>query len=161
MRYSVRHFILFRGDRKEYEIPSSFVDIVDDVAVWPEAGRSEIPENDVPAASSVREQRALDNQYFQQFQPGLRPYMTKKSGRISWKGKILCVDESMADIIIAETNINGMTAHQIGITEEPLASTQTAQILREKYFSSAREAVVVLERSLNREIYLTAVRSHK
>ena len=84
--------------------------------------------------------------------------VTRKNGRISWKGKILCVDESAVEIVVSETDMNGAIGHQIGITEEPAASSHTAQILRDKYFSSAREAVVVLERSLNRELYLSAVR---
>ena len=50
-RYAVRHFILYRGDPQEYEIPASSVRVINRPALWPPASQEregEPPRNASP-----------------------------------------------------------------------------------------------------------------
>lgn len=157
-RYAARHFILYRGDPGEYEIPLSCVRIVDRPALWPlspEEGES--VSRGVQPASRLSEERAQDSQFFRELQPGLRPYLSKKAGTVYWRGRITLVDGTSAEIIVAEIAAGGEAGYMIRVTEDPVASTEAARAFTDRRFRSAREAVVLFERELNREIFRTAV----
>lgn len=158
-RYSVKHFILYRGEPGEYEIPNSRIHIVDRPVIWPVPGKG----RDWSAAAEAKpvagaaDQRAKDSEFFKELVPGLRPFLSKKTGKIYWRGRIALVDESAAEIVVAELDEDGQPIYKVAVAEEPAASTQTSRMFSDRRFRSAREAVVLLERELNREIFRARV----
>jgi integrative and conjugative element protein (TIGR02256 family) len=157
-RYAVKHFILYRGDAQEYEIPTSSVWLIDRPALWPLAptdrdrvGRA------VEDAYGASEQRAQDGRFFEELHPGLRPYLSKKTGRMYWRGRIPLVDGTNPEIVAAEVADGNSAGYVMHVAEEPAASTEAARAFAERRFRSAREAVVLFERELNREVFRIAL----
>lgn len=153
-RYAVKHFIVYRGDHQEYEIPLSSIRVIDRPALWPPAPREgEATPRRVSHAAGASEQRAQDSRFFEELQPGLRPYLSKKTGTVYWRGRIALVDGTSPEIVVAEVTDLGNPGYGIHVVEEPTASTETARMFAEKRFRSAREAVVLFEREVNRDIF--------
>lgn len=155
-RYAVKHFVLFRDDSGEYEIPASKVSIVDRPLLWPAGDTSggDQASNGQAAQgiSQLAEQRAGDKQFFERLNPGLRSYLSKTTGTVYWRGPISLVDESEVEIVVAEVESDGVAAYGV-VVKGPAQSSETAALFAEKRFMSAREAVISLERQLNREIF--------
>ena len=157
-RYSVKHFILFRGQDGEYEIPSSQVAIVNRPAIWPRQG---IPDQ-TPASTARPEpdsshQRVSDSGFFKEVFPGLRPFLSKTLGRIYWRGRIVLCDESSSEIVVVELEEGGQPVYRSFVKEPPEMLSETLDALAEKSFNSASEAVVVLEREMNRNVFRTRI----
>jgi integrative and conjugative element protein (TIGR02256 family) len=156
-RYAVKHFILYRDDPQEYEIPPSCVRIIDRPALWPVApkdrGRAA---RGVEHAHGASEQRAQDGRFFEELHPGLKPYLSKKTGTMYWRGRIPLVDGTNTDIVAAEIVDSESAGYMIHVADEPAASTEAARAFAGRRFRSAREAVVLFERELNREIFRMA-----
>jgi hypothetical protein len=170
-RYSVRHFILFRDDEKEYEIGSSNVIVVDRPVIWPLADQTK---NAIPLpqaqSSSMRsaerslpqpDQRVIDQDFFQRLQPGLRSFLSKDTGKLYWRGSITLIDDSTQEIVVAELGDNVGEPYAMAVKEGPAAASATAQKFAEMRFGSAREAVVKFERALNRELFQTKLKPRK
>lgn len=157
-RYAVRHFMLYRGDPQEYEVPASCVRIIDRPALWPVAQKDPgHAARSVVRAHGASEQRAQDGRFFEEFHPGLKPYLSKKTGRMYWRGRIPLVDGASTEIVAAEVADGDSAGYVIQVAEEPAAATDAARACAERRFRSAREAVMLLERELNLEIFRTAL----
>ena len=158
-RYSVKHFILFRGKLGEYEIPSSRVRVVDRPIIWPRIGdkHSAAAPGEAESGPGAADQRARDSEFFKELFPGMRPYLSKSTGKVYWRGQIALVDESAAKVVSYELEGGGRPVYRIAVTEQPKASTETGHAFSEKRFHSAREAVVLFEREMNREIFRTRI----
>jgi integrative and conjugative element protein (TIGR02256 family) len=158
-RYSVRHFVLFRGDHREYEIPATRVTVVDSPVVWPkqhaQAHQPAQPASTPAAALHVNadDPRAADSDFFKRFQPSLKPFMSKGNGRVQWRGAVELVDDSKLDVVVAE--LEGDEAVEYGV----LVKSKNAKLqdVFDRYgarrFASAREAILLLERDVNRALY--------
>jgi hypothetical protein len=80
-RYNMKHFVVFRDDPKEHEIPPSHVRLVDRPLVGGherQAVASKVSAN----ASPLAEQRVKDSEFFGMSQPELRPFRSKDSGGV-------------------------------------------------------------------------------
>lgn len=159
-RYSVRHFILYRGNGHVYEIPASLVRVVDRPAVWPPSRTAADSEPaDLTTTEHSNEQRAKDNEFFERMHPALRPYLSKRTGRPYWRGRIVLVDDSSPEILVAEvTETGGLPRYAVAVLDEPAASTETARSFAERRFTSARDAIGALERKLKRELFNSRAR---
>ncbi len=158
-RYAIKHFVLFRNQDGEHEIPHTKVSIVDRPVVWPEVRANRVP---VPAAKSqsnpmLVDQRANDKQFFGQVHPGLRPFLSKTTGGVYWRGPISLIDDSRAEIVVAEIDSEAEASYGVAVKGGPAESSDAVASFADRRFSSAREAVVMLERELNREIFRTRV----
>jgi hypothetical protein len=154
-RYAVKHFIVYRHDPKEYEIAPSHVDVVEGPVLWPASLRVE---RDAPAQRKetipdLADQRARDGQFFREFQPAMQAYLSKKDGSIYWRGKIALVDDSSPEILVTEVREDRTVRYRVCMIEESPRSIQPSRGTVRTHFASAREAVVVLERELNRELF--------
>lgn len=151
-RYTIKHFILFRDDPRVYEIPASQVRVVDRPVIWPAAGAENRPEPAVtpPAASP---ERGRDSQFFEEWYPALKPYLAKDKATVYWRGPLTFIDDSAAEIVVAEFGDRGRTGFGIVLKGEPADATDAARKISKRHFSSAREAVVALQREVDREMF--------
>jgi hypothetical protein len=158
-RYSVKHFLIHRGDAAEYEIPHDKIRIVDSPIIWPRASgerRAQVSHDEVPNPV-VRDQRAIDSEFFKQLYPGLRPYLSKTTGGVYWRGRISLVDLSEAEVVVAEVTESENSSYGVAVKGNA-AKSPAAGAIEAQRFASAREAMVALERSLNIERYNDRIR---
>lgn len=156
-RYCVKHYILFRDDRDEYEIPSSQITIVDKPAVWPTEGLRGPTPAAVTRGSTAAHGRAADSQFFKNVFPGLRAFLSKEGGHVYWRGRVVLCDGSALEIFVVELDEGTGPVHRISVKDVPRALSETANALAERQFSSASEAVVLLEREMNRKVFRTKI----
>jgi hypothetical protein len=151
-RYNIKHFVVFRDDPGEHEVPASHVQIVDRPLI--EAGSQRAPAGPATdAPSPLAEQRVRDSEFFEMLQPSLRPFRSKDTGGVYWRGPITLVDGSHAQVVVAEVEEKGRPSYAVSFkTDRPMGDPD-AETYASKRFHSAREAVVLLERDLNRAIY--------
>jgi hypothetical protein len=151
-RYNVKHFVIFRGEPGEHEIPASQVRIVDRPLIQAKLSKAG-PSDAGPATSDLAEQRARDSEFFGLLQPSLKPFRSKETGGVYWRGPIALVDDSEAQVVVAEVDEKGGHRYAVSFkTGNPL-SDPDAESYSTKRFESAREAVVRLERDLNQAIF--------
>jgi hypothetical protein len=155
-RYEVKHFLFFRGDRSQYEIAEDQIRILDEKLIWPSAGINiDIPEKSdvVEAPVAITDQRARDNEFFNELRPDLKPYLTKTGKRVYWRGPLQLVDDTTVDVVVAELDEDGPPAYGIVVKGEPAEMNALVRTVSDERFRSARQAVMLIERELNRGIY--------
>ena len=148
-RYKVKHFILFRGDPIEYEIPDSHVSGVDKPAIWPSASvAAQPPESSNSLLDS--DSLARESKFFKEAFPRLKPFRAKGSGEIFWRGQLPLVDGSCARVRVAQ--VEGGIAYGA----EPLitpSDTFPNRLRVSKRAGSPSAAVTLLERELNEQVF--------
>lgn len=156
-RYVCKHFLLRRGDDHVYEIPARHVNIVD-APTRPAAGRmlrqqrAHAPVETSPRAPNM--ERTRDQAFFAEFYPKLKSLMSNESGALYWKGKVVLVDGSEVDVVAMEDSEESATASYSILTScKNPAVAEVVTKYRERQFRSARQAVVNLERDLNRALF--------
>jgi hypothetical protein len=151
-RYNIKHFMVFRDDPKEHEIPPSHVRVVDRPLIGAhehQADASKVSTN----ASPLAEQRVRDSEFFGMLQPELRPFRSKDGGGVYWRGPITLIDNSRAQVVVAEVEEGGEASYAVTFKTEHALPEPVADNYASRRFRSAREAVLLLERDLNRAIY--------
>lgn len=156
-RYAVKHFIVFRNDDRVHEIPESQILVLDQPRVQAGVGKVVFDVSPSPHTTSVSRNgdavRAKDQEFFSEFFPSLRPVLSKGLGSIYWKGKITLIDGSNADVLAIERPEQAGQAYAITVKDHKGAAAEVVERYKRKSFSSARQAVIHLERDMNREIY--------
>jgi proteasome lid subunit RPN8/RPN11 len=157
-RYAVKHFIVFRNDDKFHEIPESQVLVLDHSRVQSgsakvvfDTGRSSLT---TAAGHDGNPTRAKDQEFFSEFFPSLKPVLSKGLGTIYWKGRIPLIDRSDAEVLAIERPDDGGERYAITVKNYNGAPSKVVEGYKDKSFPSARQAIVQLERDMNREIYL-------
>jgi len=169
-RYSVRHFIIFRDDDAEYEIPSSNIQIVEQSILWPRVGSDDASPDAkaeaVPrpyaahhASGDLADTRVMDKDFFAKLEPDLRPYLSKETRKMYWRGRVGLVDDSSIEVVVAELGNDG--AYAVAVKGEAPELARTAQEFGERRFASAREAIVLLQRQMNKELFGAKSKGHK
>jgi hypothetical protein len=152
-RYAIKHFIFRRGDDQIYEIPASQVRLVEAPPLQP--GNVVAPAE--PAGNkdgtAANPERAKDQEFFAEFYPGLKPFLAKGVGAPYWKGPLLLVDGSHADIVAMEDPDDTARSYSIGSSCKESAITGILAQYKQRKFRSARHAVLHLERDLNQALY--------
>lgn len=157
-RYDVKHFVLFRGQPGEYEIPASRVQIVDRPVLWPTPQTpGTVPPLAADTQADLAEQRARDNEFFRGLFPGLKPFLSKSSGRVYWRGRIVLCDESSPEIVAAEVEEDGEPIYRLAVPGQQEFSAEVLSSLSDRQFKTAREAVVLLEREMNRDLFRSRI----
>jgi hypothetical protein len=164
-RYSIKHYVLFRGDSAVYEVPASSVRIVDRPVIWPALG-AETDRQTPPVAEpqarrttpapAANAERGRDSQFFEEWYPSLRPYMSKGTGTIYWRGPLTFIDGSAAEVVVGELEEKGKPEYRVVVKGEPAASTEAARSASNPHFASARQAIVQLQREIDREMFKRA-----
>ena len=155
-RYTVRHYVLFRGDSRVYEVDPGDVQVTDEAPIWPKdaAGAGDEPEIDLERANRAVAVRARDQQVLGIMYPSLRPRLSTQSETFYWKGPLQLIDGTEAELRVLEVEDDA------GLAYYPRVSPALAEAgeLCETSFGSASEAVRALELTLNRAIYRAARR---
>jgi hypothetical protein len=153
-RYSVKHYVLRRGDDAVYEIPEKQVKLVRTELVWPM--RQHLHTADITAPPrdrfGARPERAHDRDILAEFYDGLKPFASKSLG-VYWRGPIGLVDGSHVQILLHENMSAGTPQYSIVLKEPPRALIAAAAKLEQCAFRSARAALVTAERACNRALY--------
>ena len=150
-RYQVRHYVLYRGDSRVYELDPSCIEMTQEEAVWPVEAPSRIA-----TAPSVNSVRATDKHTLEQLYPDLRPYQAKRANTVYWKGPMSLIDGSIVDVMIPEMidDRPGATPYyQVLLKNSPIECTELVEKLNATQFASATSAVHGLENTMNRALY--------
>ena len=158
-RYTVRHYVLFRGEDAVHEIRPTDVRVTDRSRIWPKevmAARhtpgSGSAEGDGP--HGIVEVRARDKGVLEVLCPSMQPRLSSRTGTLFWKGSLPLIDGSSIKIGVAELKDDE------GLVYYPVisgASDDLAELCGTP-FPSASHAVRALESRMNREIYESAIK---
>ena len=152
-RYSVKHYILLRGDDAVYEVHPASVVITSEAPVWPPSLRPEPSKTDSRHRNEVR---ARDNATIPDLFPSLRPYWSKRAGTLYWKGELELVDGSSVDVTVPEigSSEDGQAScYQVLAKKVPSMCARLYEEFGGRQFGSATQAVSAFERELNRSLY--------
>ena len=152
-RYSVKHYILLRGDDAVYEVDPADVIITRKAPVWPLSLKSEASGT---GSRQSKEVRTRDGAIIPELFPSLRPYWSKRAGTLYWKGELELVDGSSVDITVPELDSledGEASCYQILIKNVPSACAGVYEEFGGRQFESAAQAVSAFERQMNRSLY--------
>lgn len=155
-RYEVRHYVLRRDDESVYEIPSTHVRVVDaplcstDVHTDTTASTYS-PET--PTHSSANPERTKDKEFFSEFYPDIGAFFSERMGMPYWKGPLTLIDGSRVDVVAAEYAGDGTPYYSIATSGASSDCAEVAGSYKGRTFTSARCAIVQLERALNNVLY--------
>jgi hypothetical protein len=156
-RYSIKHFVLRRGDDTVYEIPAKHVEIVDAPLVWPQAEPSTAHRVDAPPKhSSANAVRVHDSDMIREFYPAIKPFSSPKLG-VYWRGTVELLDGSHIEIVLLEDTSGPAAKYAMNLRQAPAALEEVAAELAETEFPSARAALIATERACNRAIFKLTV----
>lgn len=161
-RYACRHYILRRGDKTVYEINPRRIEVSRRPPVWvPDRSsmREHEPLDTNQQPSNNRIQRASDDSILRTLYPNLRPFVSAKSGALSWKGTIELADASECAVVVAEQIEHGdLKTYQARLLSavEPNDLLVNSNIGRNPWM-----AVRKLESLLNRAIVANLERDNK
>ena len=152
-RYSVRHYILLRGDDAVYEVDPAKVVLTREPPVWPLGSRSGPSKTETRHSKEVR---TRDSATIPDLFPSLRPYWSKRAGTLYWKGELELVDGSSIDVTVPEidTSEDGeVSRYQVLAKNVPSLCAGLYEEFSGRQFRSAAQAVSAFERELNRSLY--------
>ena len=152
-RYSVRHYILLRGDDAVYEVDPAKVILTRDAPVWPVGSGPEPREIDSRHSNEVR---TRDSATIPDLFPSLRPYWSKRVGTLYWKGELELVDGSSISVTVPEIDSSEdgeVSCYQVLAKNVPKPCARVYEEFGELQFRSAARAVSAFERTLNRSLY--------
>lgn len=156
-RYAIKHFIFRRGDDNIYEIPTKDVHLVDTPLLRPrdtvETIASREPRRQHASPGAPNPERAKDQEFFSEFYPGLKALLAKDIGAPYWKGPLLLVDGSRAELVAMEDPQDKARSYSIATSSKNPTITNILVQYKERKFRSARHAVLHLERDLNHALY--------
>ena len=158
-RYAVRHFLFKRGESVVYEIPPRQVKIIKKSSIFIDRAKNPALERDIapdtilcnqPTANSAR---LKDKEIMSDLYPDLKPFFSKQTNSLYWKGEIALVDTTSTEFLILETIDETKPSYSITLIGPRANSFQCKQLYSKRNFDSAWKAALSFERDLNREIY--------
>ena len=152
-RYSVRHYILLRGDDAVYEVDPAKVVLTRDAPVWPVGSGPEPRKIDSRHSNEVR---TRDSATIPDLFPSLRPYWSKRAGTLYWKGELELVDGSSINVTVPEIDSSEdgeASCYQVLAKNVPKPCAGVYEEFGGLQFSCAAQAVSAFERALNRSLY--------
>ncbi len=156
-RYEMKHYVLLRGGDSIYEIPDQDIEILEDLGVRCGDGEAatEItrPLYEMVSDPDAKIERVKDQEFFSEFYPGLKAIFPKSLGTLCWKGSFPLVDGSQAEVVAMENSEERQPSYSIAIARPILESPGKVGSYKDRSFKSARQAILHLERDLNRELY--------
>ncbi len=153
-RYSVRHYVLFRGEDGVHEIRPTDVRVTDEPRIWPKEGNDFTHDPDVSVgkrngSGGVAEIRARDKSVLGVLCPSMEPRLSSKTGTFFWKGSLPLLDGSAKEVRVVEVEEDGELLYY------PVISNVSDDVVElcETSFLSASHAIRALESRMNLEIY--------
>lgn len=156
-RYNVKHYFLRRNDEVVHEVPHGNVRLVDIPLLSPsvsgDGGAQRTRHTvDTPRQATANPERTKDNDFFAEFYPDLRSLFSEKLGAPYWKGSLTLVDGSRLDVAAVES-VGEAPDYSIVTAGDNPTYAEALTAYKGRKFSSARHAIIQIERDLNREIY--------
>ena len=154
-RYQIRHYVLFRGDGRVYELKPDRVTITDQAPVWP----GELPRRPAMAGELAKPDatvRASDKEMLGQLYSEIRPYKSKQTETIYWKGPVRLIDGSVVVVTIPELEGDrpgSAPYYQVLLKNAPAPCGKIVEELNERQFPSATLAVHGVQNTMNRALY--------
>ncbi|TSA19390.1 hypothetical protein D4R75_09645 [bacterium] len=156
-RYRAKHFLFRRGVPGHYEIPQSQIRVVDKPPIYLEP---ETIENDrqeragpLPPLPVANEIRATDKIVLSEMFPTLKPFCSKGTKSLYWKGNIPLIDASLAEILILESLQGDKPSYSITLGGPDARRFQCREFYLHRTFAFAWKAAYSFERDLNRELF--------
>ncbi len=149
LRYKIRHFFFRRNDPNTYEIPSENVRITSTPIIWPTSEASHSEEKNGKSSQPISNpERVKDQEFFKEHFPQFKPLFSKSLGSLYWKGQLELVDGSAADLMIIENEKAGRIVYSAALSAKDMSVDYS-----DKAFKSAREAVLKVERDINKHVF--------
>lgn len=158
-RYGVRHFLFKRGEPLVYEIPPDQIKMIGRSSVFIDRVKKPDLEGEVAPGASLCNQptansaRLEDKEIMVDLYPDLKPFFSKQTNSLYWKGKITLIDAASAEFLILESINETKPSYSITLIGPKADSFQCKQVYSKRNFDSAWRAALSFERDLNREIY--------
>lgn len=156
-KYEVRHFLFRRNDSEFYEIPNSSITISNRKSIYlPSSSLSPNGSATLARKSEKAAQiRVSDNLYMSQLFPKLRPFLSKQSKSLYWKGRMVLVDNSEIEVLVLE-NIqenDSPVFFSVAIAKADANRFVCKDNIKDIKFQSAIEALTTVERICNKEVF--------
>ena len=153
-RYSFKNYLLRRGNREVYEIPSSALTITDAPLIWPLTtdGHEDCANKVIKDEEAFRQNRILDRDIISQFYPNIKTFKSPDLG-ICWRGTISLLDGSDREIVVIEDDSGVVPQFSVVLRDAREDISGSVQALSKMWFASCREALLSAERSCNSELY--------
>lgn len=162
-RYLTKHYLFRRDDPVAYEIPERRVAITSAPVLWvPSTAKTanlKIDRRDrlsanagdrpTPLLPEAREQRAFDDHVLRRLFPSLKPFLSKTTGTLSWKGTIELVDFTTPEVVVRERLEGGSVIYEATTAESELPHSRGTRPAREE---TPWLALKALELTLNRAV---------
>ena len=156
-RYEVKHFLFRRGQPSAYEIPSHQVQIVNESPVFidnekivEERSLSETP---LQNPQSLNEIRSKDKEILLVMYPNLKPFFSKRTKSLYWKGKLSLIDDTLVELLALETVEDNSPSYSVTLAGSDANRFQSRNLYLNRNFDSSWKAISSFERDLNREIF--------
>lgn len=152
-RYQIRHYVLFRGDGRVHELNPERVTVTDQPAVWPAELPAQAARAQIAADVSVR---ASDKEMLGQLYSAIRPYKSKQTEILYWKGPVSLIDGSVVEVTIPEMSDDrpgSAPYYQVLLKNAPAPCEKLIEELNEHQYASATLAVHGLQNTMNRALY--------
>jgi hypothetical protein len=160
-RYQIKHFLFKRGTDLVYEIPSANVKIVNKKAIFVDTGKispviSTIESVLAPLSrplSDIKNIRARDKEFMSETYPKIRPFYSKQTDSLYWKGELDLIDNTSVGVFLLELIEEGKIAYSVTLASPDRGNFKCNKLYTERKFDSASMALCLFERDLNREIF--------
>ncbi len=159
-RYLVKHFLLKRGESLVHEIPSAQVKIIKEAAVFIDKAKAiegvSIKETLTDLISSqpmLDHIRARDKEFISEMYTELKPFLSKQTKSLYWRGNLNLIDNSSVEVFVLESINKRKPSYSITLSASSRHLFQCSQLYLKRIFDSAWKAVYLFERDLNNEIF--------
>lgn len=158
-RYGVKHFLLRRGGSLVYEVPSSQVKIVERRPISIDKGEEKVSEDSSLSDAflhnhrTIKDIRSRDEEVMSYMYPDLKPFFSKQTKSLYWKGKLTLINDASVELLMLESINEAKPSYSITLTGLDGQHFQCRQLYLKRTFDSAWRAVWSFERDLNHEIF--------
>lgn len=161
-RYRVKHFLIKRGLPLVYEFPSSRVKIINKKAIFVDIAQAAseisavepaIPALSIPSQRDIQSIRAIDKAFMSELYPHIKPFYSKQTRSLYWRGKLDLIDKTSVETILLETTEGGKLNYSVTLATSSAYRFKCNQLYAKRTFDSAFLALYLFERDFNREIF--------
>lgn len=156
-KYEVRHFLFKRNDPEFYEISKASILISNRQSIYlPGANLSSTSMVTLTRKEEKAKQiRVNDNLYMPMLFPKFKPFLSKQSQSLYWKGRLSLVDNSDIELLTLE-NIrenDDSVFYSVAIAKADAIRFACKDSIKDIQFQSAIEALTSVERICNKEMF--------
>ena len=158
-RYLVKHFLLRRGNPLVYEVPGSHVKVIKKRPIFIDRVINEVikesptPHTLISACPTTKDIRLRDKEIMAYMYPNLKPYFSKQTRSLYWKGSVVLINSVSVEFLILESIDETVPLYSVTLAGSGVQQFQCRELYLKRRFDSAWKAVWSFEQDLNREIF--------